>query len=1067
MGNVKPLQSKKLGEAIESGNWRSIRSVISEGAPPDMAAEDGTTALMAAVALDHKDAPRHVTFLLEHGATVDQRADGGATPLITASRTGTDHELAVVKSLLKAGADVNACDDEGETALIAAAQSGRLLVVKELLAAGANPNAVNKAGLTPLRAVVQSGAEGVLEVVQLLASRGADVNHAEREWGKTALLAVLDNASDETPKLVSCLLSAGADPNVAATDGTTALIALAMMAWQDWAASVMELLLQRGADVNGVDVDGRSALSRVVEDGDGLECAKVLMAAGADVDRPDKNGVTPLMHAAGRGAHAAVGVLLDRGASVKAADANGRTPLMYAVDPAEWESGHLEIARVLIDRGADVNAAEAQGMTVLMCAARHEGSAKLVKYLLDHKADVAATARAGTSVLAMAARSGDLKVVKIVFEQGARHPDAVASAGSEDVASYLLGAGGHVHAVDEDGRSLLEVAVKGGWSDKFVARLLAAGVQPNTQVDGRSLVYEAVTSGSPHRVIEQLLDAGIDPNTRVSGLTALDEAVLRGDSDLIDLLSRHGAKESISYPYYIEAGREKTPAAAARLLKKLRAALRQHAKHLRVRGDIADFVWEEPTSGGLLHRAGVVLRAESSLPATNHVFQAISSAVEVPLRVCDFLTNRGQRYAHGESDNPAPGDSATEMPFDGLLECVRMRSVLESRGLLTANEVDFSVVPVWRILGDCCLREQNKFEGVPGISVAFDGFSQTDDEEDDEDSPTYIITIDTGDEWGPSFYGSLQDCQTSARADFDYIRGKWYDDIESQLNKRKLTPAELEALVRQRFEESTVIDFDALLIAAAGAGDVAMMQQAIQMGADVRAPQVLASARDTSVIHWLMAAGADVNAADADGRTALMTASMESESNGAATVEALLACGASPHAIAADGSTALHQAARFGSVDVLNRLLESGASPGAVDEDGNTALIRAAGREDGLEFVTALVEAGAGPSLVNRAGRSALMEAAGESSERSLEVLTYLLDLGVDVNAADEDGATALMAAAGCWDDGALERVQLLVSRGADGTAKNKEGQTAFDLANGENRALRTFLKKMAAPRKK
>lgn len=64
--------SAKLQEAVDQGNWRVIRQLISTGAPPDTPTEWGSTALMAAATLDHKDAPKHVMFLVEHGSKVDQ-----------------------------------------------------------------------------------------------------------------------------------------------------------------------------------------------------------------------------------------------------------------------------------------------------------------------------------------------------------------------------------------------------------------------------------------------------------------------------------------------------------------------------------------------------------------------------------------------------------------------------------------------------------------------------------------------------------------------------------------------------------------------------------------------------------------------------------------------------------------------------------------------------------------------------------------------------------------------------------------------------------------------------------
>ena len=60
---------------------------------------------------------------------------------------------------------------------------------------------------------------------------------------------------------------------------------------------------------------------------------KVLVTAGADLEKPDGDGYTPLMGAAGSGANAAVEWLLGQGADWRRKDDYGR-------DALEWAKGH-------------------------------------------------------------------------------------------------------------------------------------------------------------------------------------------------------------------------------------------------------------------------------------------------------------------------------------------------------------------------------------------------------------------------------------------------------------------------------------------------------------------------------------------------------------------------------------------------------------------------------------------------------------------------------------------------------------------------------------------------------
>lgn len=92
---------------------------------------------------------------------------------------------------------------------------------------------------------------------------------------------------------------------------------------------------------------------------------------------------------------------------------------------------------------------------------------------------------------------------------------------------------------------------------------------------------------------------------------------------------------------------------------------------------------------------------------------------------------------------------------------------------------------------------------------------------------------------------------------------------------------------------------------------------------------------DAAVVKVLLAKGADVNAKDDGGRTALMTASDNGHLD---VVKALLAKGADVNATASNGWTALMAASYNGHVDVVKTLLAKGTDVNAKDNDGATAL---------------------------------------------------------------------------------------------------------------------------------
>jgi hypothetical protein len=96
-------------------------------------------------------------------------------------------------------------------------------------------------------------------------------------------------------------------------------------------------------------------------------CAASLLDAGADIDRPNPEGMTPLILAIDNYHFATAELLLDRGANPQVWDWWHRTPLYVAVDasgsgarPARTGDGRvlsaLDIARRLLEGGVDPNA---------------------------------------------------------------------------------------------------------------------------------------------------------------------------------------------------------------------------------------------------------------------------------------------------------------------------------------------------------------------------------------------------------------------------------------------------------------------------------------------------------------------------------------------------------------------------------------------------------------------------------------------------------------------------------------------------------------------------------------
>jgi ankyrin repeat protein len=219
------------------------------------------------------------------------------------------------------------------------------------------------------------------------------------------------------------------------------------------------------------------------------------------------------------------------------------------------------------------------------------------------------------------------------------------------------------------------------------------------------------------------------------------------------------------------------------------------------------------------------------------------------------------------------------------------------------------------------------------------------------------------------------------------------------------------------------------LVAAVKDGQPDAVARLLARGADVNAAEAdgttallwATRAADTKLVAELLAAGAAVNAANRYGITPLELAA---ENGDVATLRALLAAGADPNAVLPEGETVLMTAARTGEPETLRVLLEHGADVHARERwYGETALLWAAA-EDHAEAVRLLLSHGAdvnersalqhfakrreGQSILSLGEWTPLMYAARENASATAAAL---IEARADLDLVDPDGATALVIA--------------------------------------------------------
>lgn len=443
---------QQLLELASSGDTQAALELVTRTTAVNQAQPDGTTALHWAVYYNDAEL---VKALLKRDADVNVRNQFGATPLSQAAIIGT---AAVIELLLDAGADANERGADDQTALMIVAR-------------------------TPL-----------VDAARVLVKAGADVNAVEKWRGQTALMWA---AAQLQPQMVKFLIESGADVNVQSLPNN----------WERQVTAEPRMKI--------LPAGGLTPLLYAAREGC-TECVKLLIEAGADLNKTDPENVSPLVMAGLNARWDSMKLLAEAGADVNKWDYFGRNPLYMVVDYSTLPHGGradrlsgdiatpLEIAELLIAKGANVNM-----QLKLFPPYRALGPDRGADGLL----------RTGATPLFRAARGGDLPMIDLLLKNGA----LVDLAQENDITPLMVATGFRASAIDTRGRFRNEQQAY-----ESAKRLLEAGAAVDYVEDtGQTALFGAATQGW-NSVVQLLADHGANLQHKDSqGNTPLDAAMGR------------------------------------------------------------------------------------------------------------------------------------------------------------------------------------------------------------------------------------------------------------------------------------------------------------------------------------------------------------------------------------------------------------------------------------------------------------------------------------------------------------------------------------------------------------
>ncbi len=489
------LADLALSDAAASGDINSIKILLGQGIAVDSALVDGSTAL--------------------HSAVIQNQTE-------------------VVQALLQAGASATAANRYGVTPLYLAALNGNAKIAAELIKAGSDPNALTPTGETILMIAARTGTTDVLD---LLLDAGANLEVREAEFSQTALMiAVRENSI----AAISLLIERGSDVNASTRIGQP--------------PAFVKPCKGTGCGSEGVGINrgglpdrgrrdstkgGMTSLLYAARDGY-ADAAKLLIAAGANIEQAEANAIRPLLMALLNNQLDVANQLLDAGASVNVDDFWGRTPLFAAVEYRNLDMNNrlqdapthnnvdrevvLPMIKRLLDAGADVNARTREvppprkwlyslndvswvdftGETAFLRAA-YSGDTATMKMLLEYGADPNLPTFAGTTPL-MAATGVNWVVAQTYTES----MDALIA-----VIRICLEHGADVNATNSMGLTALLGAVNKGAND--IIRVLVD--------EGARLDVVDAQGRTPHRWAEGVFLAAVGAELKPNTIALLDELI--------------------------------------------------------------------------------------------------------------------------------------------------------------------------------------------------------------------------------------------------------------------------------------------------------------------------------------------------------------------------------------------------------------------------------------------------------------------------------------------------------------------------------------------------------------
>jgi ankyrin repeat protein len=903
-------------------------------------------------------------------------------------------------------------------------------------------------GSSVLHLVVEKGNLGMLRI---LIDGGVNVNMRDSTTGRTPLqiASLLANCS-----MANMLLDHGADPDLLDDNLDTAFLIAAREGKED----ILRILAARGADVNIKTSQGNSALNEAAGRLQSEAVVKTLLELpGVDINQRNSESLTPFLSSI-TNTNVPVLKLL-----IKVSDTTAADNLSFgALHLAAYKSTK-EVAQILIESGLDLHALDTYKMTPFHRAVRCSNVAVL-EYILELGADINSTSGDSPwTALHHACKSANLATAKSLLAHGADIEAVVPN----DVSTTPL-----LRAVINNKIDLVEFLLDN-----------VANIAPKA-FNNYTALHICAWKNHP-KICTLLLNRGginIEALDNV-GMTPLLRAANSDNSEPVALiLIKHGAN---------------TNAKASTGENALRLFLRSDMKSLELLTVLlekeADINAVDKDGLSPLIKAVVYGQAPlvSAVLAKNPNIESTNNSQMTSLNIASWkgfkeivilLLNAGANINHRDKDGLSSLIYAAKYGQEEIVRLLIARGAdVDVKNNKGQNTLDVAVeakktAVATMLMNMDAFRESNftiqkavKDNNLPLIELLLMKKPELIEEKDESGyTPLHLSLLVPTQDAALTFLlqkGADIDARIS-NGETPLMIAAWKNHKNGTLKLIKKSKS-ISSGKCPIISETGTKGWSPLHYAARWNADTYIIKLLLQSGAEVD----MAEENEATPLHFaadqgrleairvLVAAGANIDAKDKWGRTALMRTI---KGRHASAGQLLVELGASVQEKSYEYSmSALMFAVTWtDSVPLVETLLKAGATINDdLDNEECNPLTRAAvnGNRTVFEF---LLTKGGKPDVIDIFGQQPLQRATRSSLEKGVRVL---LDAKADVNFREEKfGMTALHYAAATNDNTTI--AQLLLDHGADINAKDDTGTTPiFKAAFQSKRAMLKFLEEKGA----